>query len=373
MHGHHRFLYFLRNRELNELYASIAIRSFTMSMIAIFIPIYLLETGYSIAWVFLFYAIFSAFHALFSVPAAKISSRFGFKHCMLFSMPLLILFHIMLYTLETHGWPLYLLAAVLGVSSALFWLAYHTDFAKFSKKKNRGKEIGVAKMFISVFHVAGPVIGGIILATLGFQALFLIVSSLLFFSIIPLFFSDDVHEPINFSIRQIFTDQKLKSYMAFIGYGVESGVAKIIWPVFIFFSILNSFTALGLVETISLFSSLLVTIIVAKYSDIKRRLVLRLGAMLNAIVWVIKATVTTALQVYVFDSLYGMTKMIKEIPFDAMGYDEANRTNIIEYIAFREIVLHLGRIMLLISMILISSLVAGLLFGAGASLLYLAF
>jgi len=76
MHHHNHFLHFLHNRELNELYASIALRSFALSMIGIFIPIYLLQEGYSLASVLIFFAVVTGIHAFGVFPAAKFSSRF---------------------------------------------------------------------------------------------------------------------------------------------------------------------------------------------------------------------------------------------------------------------------------------------------------
>lgn len=373
MHGYSYFLHFLRNRELDELYASVAIRSFAMSMINIFIPIYLLKLNYSLPSVLLFYAILNLVHALFVIPAAKISSKFGFKHSILFSIPLLLFFYILLYTLEMYQWPLYLLAIIFGINNSLFWVGYHTDFARFSKMKYRGEEIGFVKIFSSIFSVAGPLIGGLILAFTSFKFLYIIVSLLLFISAIPLFFSRDIHNPTNFSIKQIFTDQKIKDYLAFIGHGIESGVGATIWPIFIFFSILNSFASLGFITTLSLFFSLIFMFIIGRFSDVRRRLVLRLGGIFNAIIWGIKTIVTTSFQVFVIDSFYGITRTMREVPFDALSYDKANKRNIVEFIVFREIVIQTGRVILFISMMFIADFVTGFIFGGGASLLYLLF
>lgn len=373
MHGHHHYLHFLKNRELNELYASIAIRSFALAMISIFIPIYLLKLNYSLPSVLLFYAILNGVHALFVVPVAKISSKFGFKHAILFSIPLLIIFYILLHTLKLYYWPLSLLAVIFGISNSLFWIGYHTDFSKFSKIKYRGEEISFAKIFSSISHIAGPLIGGLIIAFTGFEFLFVIVSLLLAVSAIPLFFSKDIHEPINFSVKQIFTDQKAKDYLAFVGHGIESGVGAIIWPIFIFFSILNSFTTLGLVTSLSLFFSLIFVFVIGKFSDIKRRLVLKIGALFNALIWGIKTLVKTSLHVFVIDSFYGLTKATISIPFDALSYDKANKSNIVEFIMFREIIIQVGRVILFISMIFIADLITSFIFGGGASFLYLLF
>jgi len=342
-------------------------------MIGIFTPIYLLILNYSLSSVLFFYALTNGIHALFAFPAAKISSKFGFKHSIIFSTPLIIVFYILLLTLKIYHWPLFLLALFLGINKALFWIGYHTNFSKVSDEKYRGEEVGFAKIFTSIFNVIGPLVGGLIITFFGFKVLFIVVSLLLFISIIPLFFFKDIHEPFDFSIKKIFTGQRIKNFFSFIGIGIENGVNVVIWPIFIFSSIVDNFTVLGSIKTISLFFSLIFILIIGKFSDIKRRLVLRIGALFNAVIWGIKTLVRTSLQVFVIDSFYGITKATMEVPFDALSYDKAAKSNIVESIVFREIGIQTGRVILFLLMIFIGNLIIGFSLGALGSLLCLLF
>ena len=373
MHRPHHHLHFLKNRELNELYISVAIKSFAVSTISIFIPIFLLNLNYSLTSVLIFYAILNATHALFVIPSAKISSKYGFKHSILFSIPILIIFYLALYTLEQFSWPIYLLAVIFGISNSLFWMGYHVDFSKFSDKKNRGKEVGMTKIVSLIFHALGPVIGGLILTFIGFEALFATVSVLLIASAIPLFFSKDIHEPILFSIKEIFKGQKIKNTLAFAGHGIESGISSVIWPIFIFFTILNNFATLGSVSSLSILFSLVFVFIVAKFSDIHRRLFLKIGSIMNALIWSIRFFIKTTFQVFIIDSFYGISQTLIHIPFDALSYDKANKSNIVKFIVFREMIIQTGRVILFLVMTVIAALTTSFLFGGGASLLYLFF
>lgn len=374
MNSYHQFLNFLKNRELNELYASVAMRALAISMISIFIPIYLLQLGYSLVAVFGFFLTLNITRVVFMVVAAKISSRIGFKHTMFLNAPFLIAFYLLLYTLDYHPLPLYFLAIILGIGSSLFWLGYHFDFATFSDHKTRGKQISIAKIFISVFAVLGPLAGGLILYFFGFHLLFIISSSLLFFSVVPLFFSKDVYQPFDFSLKKIFVKKKTRNALAYMGHGAENSVAAFVWPIFIFFSILNSYVLLGLVSTVALFFTLISTLIIGKISDIRRRLVLRTASISTSIIWILKIFVATTLHVFILDSLHGITRTMKEVPFDALSYDKANkRENIMQHIVFREIFLQVGRIVLYTILMMSASLVAGLLMGSGSSLLILFF
>lgn len=83
--------------------------------------------------------------------------------------------------------------------------------------------------------------------------------------------------------------------------------------------------------------------------------------------------VETSLHVFIIDSFYGMTKTTISIPFDALSYDKANKTNVVEFIMFREIIIQVGRITLFVLMMFIANLIASFIFSGGASFLYLLF
>src|SRR3989344_9061838 len=259
------FFSFFKSRELNELYASISIRAFSLSLIGVFVPIYFYLIGYPLISIFFFY-----------IPVAKISSRFGIKHSILFSIPSLIIFFFLLYSIEIFSWPLALLAVFSGLSTSMFWIPYHIEFAKFSDRKNRGKEIGFSAVIASLFSILGPVLGGIFLTIFGFKILFIVVSCLLFLSVIPLFFSKEVHEPVPFSLSGFFKSQKITDILSFLGHGIENKLGTIVWPLFIFIFILGErYTSLGIVAGLGIGTAFISMIFMSKLSDIYRKTVLK--------------------------------------------------------------------------------------------------
>ncbi len=368
MHWNNHYLHFLRNRELNELYSSIAIRSFAIAMFGIFIPIYLYQLGYSFASIFLFYAITSLTHAIFSIPSAKIAARFGLKHTIFFSTPFLILFLLLLYSLEQFSWFLPFLGIIIGISTSLFWLGYHVDFSRFSDKKHRGKEIGFSKIVASVFSALGPIIGGLILTFFGFKVLFILVSFLLAGAVVPLFFSQEIYEPITFSFKGFFKGQKLKDSLGFVGHGIEYGINAVIWPLFIFLFIFGQkYTSLGLASSLSFFFSIIFVFLIGRFADVYRRVLLKIGSVVNAIVWIIRSFVVTPIQVFIVDSFYGVSKTSMDIPFNALCYDKANKSNILKFITIREMVHHGARSLFFFAMIFITDLVSIFRFGGSLS------
>ncbi len=376
MQFHYNIFHYLKNKELNELYATVSIRTFALTMTGLFIPIFLYQLGHDFSTIFYFYAISALFNIFFLVPAAKFSSKFGLKHSILASIPPLILFFLLLFSLEIYAWPLWFLAFVLSIHLALFWFSYHTDFSKFSSKKKRGSEIGFSRGLISIAGALGPIIGGIILSFLGFKFLFGTVSILLFISSLPLFLSREVHEPIEFSLKGFFKESKLGDILTYIGHGVESRLGLVAWPLFIFVFILGeNYISLGSISSLAFFSSLLITLYASKFTDVNRKFLLKIGSIFTSVFWVIKSFLTTVLGVYIIDILYGASKTCVHIPFDAMNYDKTKKKNKAKIILQREIYIKVGAFFILIILAMFSEYITQIFRYAGplSSLFYLFF
>ncbi len=364
MHLRGPVLHFLHNRELDELFATIAIRGFASSMIGIFIPIYLLTLGYSLKAVLVFFIIRQVVYALASFPTAILDAKFGFKHSILISMPFFIALLSMLATLETMSWPLWILAVLSGIQLAIFWTSYHTDFALVADGKDMGKEVGFVKFVTKASNVVGPLLGGFLIALIGFTNVFVIVNVLLLVSVVPLFFSKDTHSKSKVSIKKTFTGKGWKDYFALSAYGMESAVAGVIWPVFIFFYIVSDFTTVGLITTVSLSFSLVAVIVAAALADKHYNLVIRFGAITHTIIWGLKAFVTSAGQVFFADSFHGSSRSMLSVPFDAKMYKEAGRGDTLQYVLFRATALF-------VAMIFIADLTSSFWMAGAASLIFL--
>jgi len=350
MHSHapHIFFHLIKNTELNELYSTMAIRSFALAMGGVFVPIYLYQLGHSLSSIFLFFALVSIFFLITLFPSAKLASKIGLKHAILLSVPFLIIFFLLLFSLERFSWPLWLLALFVGTHSSLFWFSYHTEFARFSTKKKRGHQVGVTKIIVAVFGVLGPLFGAIILSFLGFNVLFILVSVLLFASAFPLFMSREVREPFDLSLKGFFRGHKIKNILGYMGNGIEVRIATVLWPLFVFIFIFDQkYLSLGALVSVTFTFSLIATIIISKFSDINRRLTLKLGVIFNSIIWIVKSFLITPLQIFFSDAFYGISQTSVSIPFQALSYDKAKEAKISKIILEREMYIQIGSIIFL--------------------------
>ncbi|MCK5084828.1 MAG: MFS transporter [Candidatus Pacebacteria bacterium] len=261
----------LRN-EISELYISVAIKNFAFSMIAIFEPVYLYKLYDSLSIVFFYYLV-SYIIYFFAVPfGAKAAAKYGFEHCIFYSIPFAILYFLALSQLPSYGFLVVFAIIFLVFYKVLFWPSYHTDFAHYSSKGYKGRELGILSLISTVVTIIGPVIGGIILSKFGFETLFMVVSIISLISAIPLFITREKFEPHIFSYKKAFqrflkpyNQYKRKNSIAYFGYGEEM-IAAIAWPIFVFL-LIEKFYLIGLLMSIVILLASISCLYVGKLSD----------------------------------------------------------------------------------------------------------
>ncbi|MBT7241445.1 MAG: MFS transporter, partial [Candidatus Diapherotrites archaeon] len=281
----HKHFHMLQNKEVDELYVSLGLRAFSFGLISVFIPLFLLNLGYGLVEVFVFFTFTSIFHVIALIPAAYLSSKFGLKHTIIFSQPFLIAYFVLLYFLEQFPIPLILIAFFVGVYSGMFWLAFHADFAENSDKEDKGKEVAMGNVITSLLSAAAPIVGSLIIVYLDFSYLLIFVTIIITVSVIPLLITKDKKEPTDFSIKKIFANRNKHHSIGYFGYGLYARSFTLFWPL-ILFSILGSYVTLGLITTSLLIFSFVATIIFGSFFDKKKKNFIAGSIFIGGIIWI---------------------------------------------------------------------------------------
>lgn len=370
MLGHQNLIKLLFNRELSEMYVSAALRDLALSMSGIFVPLYLLvDLEYPLSKVLMFFLIFSISLTLSVLIAAKFTSRYGVKHGILTSNFILILYIISLVTLPYH--VAYFIPAILaGLSTSFYWVNFHVDFARFSDKKNRSKEVSTWFMTAYLSVLVGPILGAIIITFLGFTTLFVIVSLILLLSAIPLFLSSEIYEPLKFSFNDIFKKSHWKETYFYIGYGIRVMLSQVVFPLYIFF-LLTKYISLGIISSITSLGSIFIGYIIGKISrnEKKEYSMFRYGSLFHSLGLFLMMFVRTFIQIVFVNVYLAMSFIFVDIPHYSMMYSKARKQgNLMGYIVFREITIGFGRILGVLVVLLTGKLVIGFIL-SGATML----
>ena len=374
MHHHHHFWWrFFPHKELTRIYTSVAIRSFAISMISLFLPLYLYyEMDYSLTSTLLFFIYYSLAFAIITPFAAKFSAKFGMKHAILLSIPLYLLGIMLLYFLPLYSIPLFIIGSLIGASISFYWMGLHLIFHRASDHKHRGEEFG-KRASISIFSTLfGPLFGGLLIKMVGFKLVFLIASLFLFLSAFFLFLSEDKHLKYHFSFKSILNKKHWKHSVFFISRGSWNIANGVIWPLFVFF-ILEDYFSLGLIGSVLAGVSAILLLLVGKMSDkVGKRKIAHYSAWFESLSWFIRSFASTFGQIFGATVFAGITYGVMESPLGAMEYDKA-KGDITSYFVSREIFICLGRMLLLTFVILTDSLSGGLIFNGVANFAVLLF
>lgn len=221
--------------EVAELYASRTLRVFALSMVTVFVGIYLYKNGYSVTFIMLYFAGYFLFRALLAIPLSHVIARIGPKHTSLISNFLYVPALLLLVTVPDHGLPALLAAGFFqAISVTLYDIAYLVDFSKVKHDEHAGKELSYMHMLEQVAKGLSPVIGGFIAYWAGPQVTLFVAAVVFALAALPLFFTP---EPIK--TRQQITFRGLpwhlitKNLVSEAAIGADIIASTILWSLLI--------------------------------------------------------------------------------------------------------------------------------------------
>ncbi|MFP4117612.1 MAG: hypothetical protein ACLFTR_01685 [Candidatus Woesearchaeota archaeon] len=350
--NHHGIRYLL-NKELTEIYITHALRNFAHSMVGIFVPIYLLQSGLQLYQVFLFYIIAYSIEFFFFIFGSRFSSYMGIKHSILLSMPLIILFFVALYKIETLFsllplWLLFiLLSSLFAAAMFLYWFSFHVDFAKFSDSENEGKQVGTLQAITTLFSVLGPLFGGLIITIFSFDLLFIIVSIILFAATIPLFMTEEIHTPKYTFTFKTFKTIDRRSRAVYLAEGARQVSALIVWPILLYIIAIQT-SSMGLLYSITNLLLAIFSIFVGRFSDkVDRKHMMRIGAVTHGFSLTLRSLFTSFFAIFSLQSLGAISFPLLNIPYSSIVYTKARKYGVSTFIILRQSLFNLGRIMLM--------------------------
>jgi len=343
--------YFSRrlNRQLSELYASVALKDFAISAIAIFEPIYLWTIGFSLQKILLFYLLVYGIY-VFTLPlGGKFSGQLGYEKTIFISSFFLVFYYLCLFLIPHHPVFFILAIAMFVIQKTLYWPAYHGDFTQSSDKLDRGRETASIETISMLVYVLGPLAGGFIIKYFGFKVLFFIISLVILLSNIPMLVTKEKVEKIDFSyfstFKMITKKENLRSFIAYLGFGEEL-VVMVVWPIFIYMVIKDFFSIGGIVALATLVTGIIL-LYIGRVTDRHRNKnkMVKTGTVFYSFAWLLRLLASTGLHVFFIDTFSRIFKDVIYVPLMALTYDRASKSNILRSIIFFEQSLAFGKMM----------------------------
>jgi MFS family permease len=368
------------SRDLIFLYMSRLFMQVAVGSLSVFTAVYFYEQfDQSLTKVMLVFAPLYLLFVFLTPLSAMLIKRLGIKKLIISA----VLFHPFAY-ISLLFWDVDQTLAIIGfivfvtLYRSLYWAPYHIDFAKFTNKENRGKQMSLLLNLSEVMLTLTPIISGIIIASYGFNAMFGFSVVFMFISSIPLWFIRDTREVYSFgyleTFKKLFERENRSLALAQFGDGIQTAVRIAIWPIFIYLLLDGQYVAIGVVTSLTIFLLISLRFVLGNLEDkVDRRKLLRYGSFLSTTGWIIKIFIDTGFEIFVADTYHKVGRMVNRLTFDITTYDQAsdNGHYIDEYTVLKEIAVNMGRGFMVLMAIWLTatfSIVATFVFAAVATL-----
>ncbi len=353
---------------LSAVYLASTIRTFALSLLGVFTPLYVYQVleGTPIfptrtailLGVVGYYIVHRLTLLLVNIPASYFIAEVkgGFRKSMLLSNILRAANLLLLLFSTNNPWLLFPAAIMAGALIPFYWIPYHLIFIEDGEGKGKsfGKKISKVGVLDKAAAAAGPLVGGLVIVFIGFETLLVVVLFLVIASTFPIF-SMRHHErhfvpPLKMMARDFFSKGFRKDLIAFLGAGAENVGGALVWPIF-FFGLVGSFASLGALTSGLVLISILVTLWLGRVVDKRgKRRVLRAGAYSQSALWGVRALTSTVPQAFAAQAVARVAAEFLWLPFDTIVYANASAGNPFEYVILREWALNLGRLLMLVLM-----------------------
>jgi len=332
-------------------------------LIGLFLPIFLLtKLNYKIEYVFLYFLIGHLGYGILLPLGAQFLNKIGLRRSLRISVFLDGAFYTCLFLLDKS--PLFYLilsVIILVVARLLFWLPYHVDFARFTNKTDRGKEVSLLWGTRSFLKVVMPILAGFLIAHFGFKLVFIIAIILYLSAGFPFLTLPRTKERYSWGIletfKRFFAKENRKVIIANMANGAENTVGIIIWPIFIWQLLKGNYFEVGAISSLILFVAIILQLLVGRYTDLfNKRKMLHWGSGFYALGWLAKIFILTTSQIFVVGAYHSLAKIFKDTPFDTLNYEiMADHGHYVdEYTVLKEIAVQLGKVLILIFAIVVA-------------------
>jgi len=349
-------LQYFGNKKLDELYISVFIKYLAQSLITIFVPIFLFTLGFTLVDIAIYYLIFYTIAALITPLGLKLNHWIGVKKTLTLGIILFIVYYSFLNRIET-GASYYLLATLAGLSSGLYFAAFHIEVTRTFQKKQEARNLSVLQSLALIAGILGPLLGAFFIQEGSFQTVFRIVAVLLLFSVVPLFFSRDFYEPKrSLTLKTVLNEGKKSSSLAYTAHGMLFTVIRIFWPLFIFIT-LGSVLSLGVITSTASVFVIGSVLIVGSLADKNRDKILKYSIYAHAPSWLIRLIFLNPIGLFLTNTYSLVTFSSLLIAYEKNVLAQAKKSNNKgAYFLYRDAYLLLGRVLMLLFIIITNSL-----------------
>ena len=333
-------------RTLKLIFASLSIYSFSTSLISIFVPIFLIQHGFSLAKIVFVFLVYALSKLVLNYPAVRFVVRRGTRSSLalnyVIGVAALILLNVGLIKLS---YPLVLVSfAASALSDALQWNAQHLHLSSLLDGIRKSSSLALFSNTATALGILGPLLGGLIAGYLGSTMLLVVASVVGVAAITPLYWGGFEHHEITTStVPYNLKGAPIKDLIANAAWNTETAIAIYIWPMYVLLFI-GKLQNIGVLVAFGSLLTFIVVYVAGKRSDkSSAKGVINEGSVLSSIFHIMRAFAHTMGTVVVGDLGYKVSQKYMEIGWVSTYYGHAKGSGL-AYINSMEISGDLARL-----------------------------
>ena len=340
-----QFFSILKSRMIYRVQAAHVIRSVALSFVSIYVPAFLLTHGFSLRETIMFFAVYHSVGlcAVF-VLIVPMLRKWGMVKTLRWHYPLQMLFLGILLFGNGESVFVWVAAVVGGVANMIYWVPLNVLFMRHTDRETMAKDFSLFFALPTIFGLVGPLMGAILVVSVGFWATFVVAFLGLLVSAIPLTAlqdDDKVDMKLSGSLK-LFWRKKFLFFLEGFDNIVEE--SEWLWGIVVFL-LIGSLATPGIVGSLEALGGALFTIFVGRYVNKQKSTIVILSAsmFLLALVWGARFFIETPLPAYLITVASSFVMTLFLVSYFAMIYRKVKGDQDAEFIILREIPTVFGR------------------------------
>lgn len=331
------------------------------SVIAVFIPILLLELDYSVREVFIYYLMYHIFDIPFNWLARAYIVKWGARNAIILATVLSLFFFVLLYNLGPAAWLMLVFMALFsGLYDSLYWVAHIYYFLESSKKRHASeKDTSIMYIVRKVGSILAPAIGAVILIFFNEHILIAVSVFFLLLSIVPLFFMNQVSDKPKkppLKARAFFAKTKtVREYVSLVLYSVHAEVEDVIWPIFIYITF-QSIESVAAVPIIVSIVTIIFSYYTGRFSNKKTTRMIAAGGVFIGCIWIARLLFDNTVFYFVSIALVGLFSVFVSLPIDSHIYEKTENIDSLTASTYRNAGIMIPHLVMYITLIAILSM-----------------
>jgi MFS family permease len=356
---------------------SVWLHTIARSVIAVFVPIFLLQLGYGIRTVIAYYLLFNLIDVPLNFAVEALLRRIGARRVIVLATLASIAYFLLLGRISNGSLLLLALLALLdAIYDTFYWVGHIYLFLNSSgAPKESNKHTGILYSIRTFGGMIGPLIGAGLLLFTSENFLILISVILFIFSIIPLIdlkHTADRPRVPHFTFRHFFKDPRDKrDYFYTFLTAIHAASDGVVWPLFIFtlFGTIKSVAYIAIIVSISKIVCSYLSVILRKK---RRQELIALGAISLAVIWILRLLYPLPGFIYASVLIAGFLTLLVDVPIDVSLFERGRGMRALATATYHNVISMSGQLALYALLIVATSIFKFDFILAGLSMLLLA-